>query len=66
MNTEELNKGRYAWKNYYRAAFERLAGKSDKELESWMAILAAVKLAEESKENHPWMMERIRRTIDGI
>lgn len=66
VNTEELNKSRYAWKTCYRAAFERLAGKSDKELESWMAILAAVKLAEESKENHPWMMERIRRTIDGI
>lgn len=66
VNIEDLNKSRYAWKTYYRAAFERLVGKSDEELDGWMAVLAAVKLAEESTENHPWMMERIRKAIDGI
>ncbi len=65
VNTEELNKSRYAWKTNYRAAFERLAGKSDRELEGWMAVLAAVKLAEENPVNHLWMMERIKRAIDG-
>lgn len=66
VNTEDLNKSRYAWKTYYRTAFEKIAGKSEEELEGWMAVVAAVRLAEERPENHPWMMGRIKRAVDGI
>lgn len=66
VNTEELNQSRYAWKTYYRAAFEGIAGKSEEELDGWMAIVAAAKLEEEDSVDHPWMMERIKRAIDGI
>lgn len=59
----DLNKSRCAWKKHYRAAYEKLAGKSDEELEGWMAVLAAVKLEEEDPVNHPWMIQLIRKAV---
>lgn len=66
VNPEVLKLSRYAWKTHYLEACENLAGKSGAELDGWLAVLAAVKLAEEDQVNHPWMMERIRRAISGI
>jgi len=63
LDSGDLNRSRCAWKKHYRAVYENLVGKSDEELEGWMAILAAVKLEKEDPINHPWMLELIRRGV---
>ena len=59
-NLEELNKSRVAWYYFYKSAWENLAGTSENELNKWLAVLAAVKLAESDSADHQWMKELIR------
>jgi thiamine kinase-like enzyme len=59
-NLEDLNKSRVAWYYFYKSAWENLAGTSENELNKWLAVLAAVKLAESDSTDHQWMKELIR------
>lgn len=66
VNQEDLSRSLCAWKKYYRSAYEKLAGKSEEELEVWMAIAAVTKLEEADGVNHPWMLDLIQKTVHKI
>lgn len=59
----EINRFRVAWRETYRAAYEKLSGTSEEELEGWMAILSAIKIDGEAAVNQEWMRERIEQAI---
>ena len=59
-NLEDLNKSRGTWYYFYKSAWENLAGTSENELNKWLAVLAAVKLAESDSADHQWMKELMR------
>lgn len=63
IQMNDLVRFRSAWKRYYRAAYEQLAGKSEEELKGWMAVLAAVKMEGEEPINHPWMKKLIKDAV---
>lgn len=66
VNQEDLSRSLCAWKKYYRTAYEKLAGKSEEELETWMAIAAVTKLEEVDEINYPWMLDLIQKTVHKI